>query len=191
MSLRFRILTSGLLVALLAAGTWIAWPTSESPPPTPPVEKLTSEATRGIEEDPSARFDYQLRRLVRRLNKEDEMENTLVVMSSDHGEMLGDHGQWGKNCAYEGATRVPLLLRFPEAWDRDPAGVIDRPVGLQDIMPTVLDAVDVEIPDTVEGRSLFDLLEDPDRGDWRGDRTGFDPLPCPGSRRRRRRAPSA
>jgi arylsulfatase A-like enzyme len=111
--------------------------------------------------------DHQVRRVVRRLARENVMENTLVVMTSDHGEMLGDHGQWGKNCAYEGATHVPLLLQFPESWDRDPVGVIDRPVGLQDIMPTILDAAGVDIPDTVEGRSLLDLCEDPERDDWR------------------------
>jgi arylsulfatase A-like enzyme len=111
--------------------------------------------------------DHQVRRVWRRLNKEDELANTLIVFAADHGEMLGDHGQWGKNCAYEGATRVPLLIQFPETWDRDPVGVVDRPVGLQDIMPTILDAAGVDIPDTVEGRSLLELCDDPERDDWR------------------------
>jgi arylsulfatase len=81
--------------------------------------------------------------------------------------MLGDHHLWRKTYAYEGSARVPLLLRLPEDSELPRGQVIDRPVGLEDLAPTVLDALDLPVPDTVEGRSLLELLAAPDREDWR------------------------
>jgi arylsulfatase A-like enzyme len=76
--------------------------------------------------------------------------------------MLGDHHHWRKTYAYEGSARVPFLLDLP---DRDGTAPIDRPVGLEDVAPTLLDAVGIEIPETVEGRSVLPLLDgDPE---WR------------------------
>jgi arylsulfatase A-like enzyme len=112
-------------------------------------------------------IDQQIKRLDRYLGKQGVGDNTLFVMTADHGEMLGDHHLWRKAVAYEGAARVPLLVRFPDSWDRDPAGKIDRPVGLEDVMPTILDAAGVDIPADVEGRSLLRLCDDPEREDWR------------------------
>jgi arylsulfatase A-like enzyme len=72
--------------------------------------------------------------------------------------MLGDHHLWRKSLPYEPSARVPLLIRGPEHLGFRPRSVIDAPVGLQDIMPTVLEMAGVETPDTVEGRSLLPLL---------------------------------
>jgi arylsulfatase len=110
-------------------------------------------------------IDHQVRRLQRFMGKYNDRE-TIFIMSADHGEMLGDHHLMRKGFAFEGSARVPLLVRFPDSWDLNP-GVIDRPVGLQDIYPTILDALDMEIPDSVEGRSLLELCRDPEREDWR------------------------
>lgn len=107
--------------------------------------------------------DQQLTRIVREL---DGWRNTLVVFVSDHGDMLGDHYLWRKGYAYEGSARVPLVLNFPDAVDADRGQRIDEPVGLEDLMPTLLDVAGVETPDTVEGRSLLRLLDDGD-ADWR------------------------
>jgi arylsulfatase A-like enzyme len=88
-------------------------------------------------------------------------------MLSDHGEMLGDHYLWRKTYAYEGSARVPLLMRFPESMEVPRKRLVDRPVGLEDVMPTLLSIADVPVPETVEGRNLLDLVRDPDREDWR------------------------
>lgn len=112
-------------------------------------------------------IDQQVKRVLRRLGKEGVADNTLIVMTADHGEMLGDHHLWRKGFGYEGSARIPLLVRFPQSWNRDSVGTIDRPVGLEDLMPTILDAVELDIPDTVGGQSLLDLCDDPEREDWR------------------------
>jgi len=81
--------------------------------------------------------------------------------------MLGDHYLWRKTYAYEGSARVPMIVRFPEGTDCPRGQTIDRPVGLEDVAPTILDFLDLPIPDAVEGRSLLDLVQRPERADWR------------------------
>jgi len=79
---------------------------------------------------------------------------------------MGDHHHWRKTYAYEGSARIPMLMKYPTAWTHEKGQVFDQPVELRDIMPTLLDAAGVDIPDSVDGRSLLDLA----RGgadDWR------------------------
>jgi arylsulfatase A-like enzyme len=94
-------------------------------------------------------------------------ENTVVVFASDHGEMLGDHQWLRKRNPFEASARVPYLFRFPKSIDVPQQQVIDKPVELMDLMPTFLDIAGVDIPDTVDGKSLLPLMRDPD-SDWRG-----------------------
>jgi len=113
-------------------------------------------------------IDSQITRLFEAMWREfDVLDDTIVLYTSDHGEMLGDHQLWRKGFPFEGSARVPLLVQFPEETAYPTNQVIDRPVGLEDIMPTILEAAGVDIPDTVEGRSLLQLVETPERADWR------------------------
>ena len=71
-------------------------------------------------------------------------ENTVVLSTADHGEMLGDHGLSQKNCPYEASVRVPLLLRWP---GRTHAGATcDDPVGLTDVLPTLVEELGLDYP---------------------------------------------
>lgn len=104
--------------------------------------------------------DDQMRRL---LNGIDGMyrhlgPNTIVLFTSDHGEMLGDHYFWRKQQPYEASARVPLLVQGPRNLGLKQGAVIDEAVCLEDIMPTLLDLAGVPIPPSVEGRSLAPLL---------------------------------
>jgi choline-sulfatase len=99
--------------------------------------------------------DHQIHRLLEELNRvHDVLEDTVVVFTADHGEMLGDHYHWRKGYPWEGSARVPLLWRFPDSMGMASGRRVDAPVGLEDLMPTLLDLAGVEIPETVEGRSL-------------------------------------
>jgi len=84
--------------------------------------------------------------------------DTITMVTSDHGEMLGDHHLWRKSLPYEGAARIPLVVRAPARFGIRPGTVIDQPVVLEDIMPTLLDFAGVEIPSRVDGESLRPLL---------------------------------
>ena len=85
------------------------------------------------------------------------LDKTILVFTSDHGEMLGDHNMFRKTVAYEASARIPYLVRFPSSLGLGNGMVSDAVVGLQDIMPTILDAVDVSIPETVTGKSLLPI----------------------------------
>jgi len=95
------------------------------------------------------------------------LDDTLIIITGDHGEMLGDHYLWQKCCAYEGAANVPLITRLPISWGAPRNVDSDYVVGLQDIMPTMLDAAGVEIPDTVTGRSLLPIMKGEKPPAWR------------------------
>lgn len=106
-------------------------------------------------------LDDQIRRLLAPVTGVDKMtgNNTVVMLSSDHGELLGDHYLWRKSLPYEGAARVPLLIRAPKRFGIQPGTVLSQPVCLADLMPTVLDFAGIDIPPTVDGASLLPLLQ--------------------------------
>ncbi len=110
-------------------------------------------------------IDDQIGRLLSPFTGVDPSD-TVVIFSSDHGEMLGDHYMWRKNVPYEGSARIPLLIRAPDGYGLKPREVIDLPVCLEDIMPTILDLADVECPEGVDGRSLAPLMRGKET-DWR------------------------
>jgi arylsulfatase A-like enzyme len=100
--------------------------------------------------------DYWVGQLLDRLDALGLASNTLVVFTSDHGEMLGDHGRSSKSVLYEGACRVPGLLRLPGVI---PAGTTVRtPAGHIDLFPTILDYLQV-MHAPVDGSSIRPLIE--------------------------------
>ena len=93
------------------------------------------------------------------LKKLDELgiaDNTLVIFTSDHGEMLGDHGMHSKMIFYEGSVHVPLLMRFPGRIK--PGTVVEQPVSTMDVAPTILGYLGQVAPKT-DGISLRPLVE--------------------------------
>lgn len=101
-------------------------------------------------------MDYNAGRILARLREEGELDNTLVIFASDHGELLGDFGSWGKRSMLDAAARVPLLVRHPE---RFPAGTrCETPASLVDVVPTVLCAADLRPGPEHVGADLAALL---------------------------------
>jgi len=103
-------------------------------------------------------IDYQIGRILSVLENMGELDNTLIILTSDHGEMLGDYNCFGKRTMLDAAARVPMLARFP---GRIPAGIrIGEPVSLVDVMPTVLDTAGIKnMPEGLDGESLYDVAE--------------------------------
>ncbi len=102
-------------------------------------------------------IDKGVGRILRALDELGLAENTLVVFTSDHGEMLGDNGQWQKSSPNEASACVPLLARLPGRLD---AGAVrDDLVSLLDLMPTMLDVAGVDYPGepALPGDSLLGL----------------------------------
>lgn len=86
------------------------------------------------------------------------LNDCLVIFTSDHGEMLGDHHLFRKTWPFEASARVPFLIRPPRSWGAPESVTCRTPVGLQDIMPTILDACGLELPETCTGRSLMPVV---------------------------------
>ena len=102
-------------------------------------------------------IDHNVGRMIDALERTGQADDTLVIFTSDHGEMLGDHGLLLKGCRfYEGLVHVPLILRWP---GHIAAGATtDALVELTDLAPTLLDAAGLPVPDHMAGRSLLPLL---------------------------------
>jgi len=113
-------------------------------------------------------IDHQIGRVLYELRRESPQvwANTFIIFTSDHGDMMGDHHHWRKTYAYEGSARVPFLVRFPNSWDLDREQVLDQPIELRDIMPTILDAAGVDIPESVDGESLLKIARNANT-EWR------------------------
>lgn len=91
--------------------------------------------------------------LVETLRACDLRENTVIVITADHGELLGDHGMWGKRSFYEGSVRVPLLVSWPA--EGIMGHLLDAAVSTLDVFPTLLAAAGVPAPADLDGVSLL------------------------------------
>ena len=102
-------------------------------------------------------IDHDFGRLLDHLETKELRENTIVIFTSDHGEALGDHGLAFKGCRfYEGSIRVPLIISWPSHFLVDVQSY--ALVELLALVPTLYDALGVDIPYYVQGKSLVPLL---------------------------------
>jgi arylsulfatase A-like enzyme len=100
----------------------------------------------------TSNLDWNFGRLLNAVDKAGISDNTIVVFTSDHGEMFGAHGRRAKNIFYEEAARVPFLISYP---GYIPGGTVsDACIGTVDIMPTILSLMDLPVPSDVEGADL-------------------------------------
>ncbi len=100
-------------------------------------------------------MDEQIGRIIAALEHSGELDNTLIIVSSDHGLAMGSHGLRGKQNMYEHSIGVPLLFRGP---DVRRGAQLDAQCYLRDLFPTVCDFCGVTPPATVHGQSLVPLL---------------------------------
>ncbi len=112
--------------------------------------------------------DEQVGEVLKALRKRGELENTLILFCSDHGDMMGDNNLWRKTYAYEPSARIPMIVRWPQSLGIEaPRGqVVDRLVELRDVLPTFLDAAGIGKPATMDGQSMLDLVRGRSDG-WR------------------------
>lgn len=110
--------------------------------------------------------DLHIGRVINFLKNSGQYDDTLIVVTSDHGEMLGDRHSWSKFTVHDAAYHTPLIIRQPGNEVR--AGtVVSEPVETIDITPTILEWVGQEIPNSMDGRSLLPLLRGEVPDDWR------------------------
>ena len=102
-------------------------------------------------------IDENVGLLLKALDETGQRDNTMIVFTSDHGETLGDHGLRRKGCRfYESLVRVPLIFSWPAAFKQ--GLVSDALVELTDIVPTLLEANGMPVPESMHGKSLMPIL---------------------------------
>jgi len=94
--------------------------------------------------------------LLAALRRLEVFDEALIVVTSDHGESLGERGEIGHGGHFLEQLQVPLLVKWPASW-RVPAGTVEEPVALLDVMPTLLEACGVDLPPGLDGHSLLGL----------------------------------
>ena len=110
-------------------------------------------------------IDDQIGEILHTITDRREIDNTVIIFSSDHGEMNGDYGLIYKENFLNGAVRVPLLVRTPETLHSPVKGTIaDCPVEWMDIGPTLVQLAGGELKHTQFARSLCSVLEDSEKG---------------------------
>lgn len=111
--------------------------------------------------------DEQVGRILATLEQRGLLDETLVLFTSDHGDMTGDQNLWRKSYAYESSARVPMLVRWPTGLVSARRGqVFDQPVELRDVLPTFLDAAGASPARKLDGASLLALIRNRGAG-WR------------------------
>lgn len=146
-------------------GDWAARHAEHKDPPKPglwhgdlgiPQAKKSRRAYYG-----SVTFiDEQIGRILSALKKRNMYDNTLIIVFSDHGDMLGDHHLWRKTYAYEGSAKIPMLLRWPKSMglNNQRGNILTQPVELRDVLPTLLDAAGAPVPAHLDGKSMLNLV---------------------------------
>ncbi len=99
--------------------------------------------------------DHSLSLLFDFMKNNNLMENTLVIFTADHGEMLGDYNCYGKRCFLEPSSHIPMIVY-------DPSGNkngcrIDTPVSLYDVFPTIMEYAGIDYPKTMAGTNMLNL----------------------------------
>ncbi|MDM8173872.1 MULTISPECIES: sulfatase [Olivibacter] len=118
--------------------------------------------------------DMQIGRLLDELNKQGLMDNTIIVLWSDHGYHLGELGLWCKSTNFESDTRIPLIISAPNIKNK---GVYtDGIVESVDLYPTLAQLAGLSIPDELDGLSMVPLMEAPERP-WK--KAAFSQFPRP------------
>jgi len=99
--------------------------------------------------------DDHMGKLMDYLEKKGLSENTIVVFTSDHGEMMGSHGRYAKSVWYDESIGIPFIIR----WEgKIHPGIEKMPFACYHFMPTLLELMGIDIPETVEGTSYADLI---------------------------------
>ncbi len=129
---------------------------------------ITPDLHKGLLEAYYASISYMDAQVGRVLDALDELglaENTIVIFSSDHGYLLGEHHKFQKQHLFEESTRVPFILSVP--WLSGTHGKKTAHLTeLIDLYPTIAELAELNPPDDLHGQSLLSLLNNPETTDW-------------------------
>ena len=103
--------------------------------------------------------DHLIGELLTFLEENDLREDTVILFTADHGDLLGDFGLFFKSCFLNGSVRIPFVLSYPSALPRGQERA--HLVGLEDVLPTLCDLAGIAVPPGIDGRSVLPVVQDP------------------------------
>ncbi|HDZ69270.1 MAG TPA: DUF4976 domain-containing protein [Phycisphaerales bacterium] len=103
--------------------------------------------------------DEEIGKVLKCLAESEAADNTVVIYTSDHGENMGEHGLWWKNCMYEQASRVPLIVSWPARWKGGQRRM--QTCSLLDVVQSIAELGAAEVPDDWNGDSMLAWLDEP------------------------------
>jgi len=125
-----------------------------------PLNEMEREYMKSRYDGEIAFLDNEIGSLFEHLKENEIYDNSLVIITSDHGEFLGEHGLIGHEISlYDPVLRVPLIIKTPSKYRMRLKNVFST-VSTIDILPTVLEIVDIEIPQGIHGESMVNKLKD-------------------------------
>jgi arylsulfatase A-like enzyme len=136
--------------------TWYAGATFPPPVNDSAIPLAKHNAVRANYAAMIENIDRWVGRLLQEVRRRGEEDETIIVFSSDHGDMLGDHGRWGKIVPYHPSLAVPLIVAGPGV---QPNRIHDRPSTILDLPATFLDLAGAEPLRDAESQSLRPILE--------------------------------
>ncbi len=105
-----------------------------------------------------ALLDYCVGMIIDELKNEGIYDDTLIIFTSDHGEMLGSHCLWQKMCMYEESSRIPLYIKFPGDYIPE-IKESNQLVSAVDVLPTLCEFLEIEKPEVLSGVSLMPVVK--------------------------------
>lgn len=124
-------------------------------------EKEYKKRVRELYHAAIAHVDKNIGRILDTLEEKGILDETIIIFTSDHGEMLGDHGAWQKMLPYDSSAKIPFIIRYPEKFK--PGSTDERFVDLTDIMPTLMDIAGIKYNGKHELMGASILGDDKDR----------------------------
>ena len=106
----------------------------------------------------------EIGKVLKALRNSEAADNTVVIYTTDHGENMGEHGLWWKNCMYEHASRVPLIVSWPSRWKGGQRR--KEACSLVDVVQTIAELGGAEVPDDLDGDSMVSWLDNA-RSAWK------------------------
>jgi arylsulfatase A-like enzyme len=125
----------------------------------PGMSPVELRKARGVYYGKITNLDHQLGRIFGWLKVNQLFDKTLILYSSDHGEHLGDAGDIGKSTLLESSASIPLIIKPPRSWNLEPGRVTDALVGWADLLPTFCEAVGMDAPSDITGKSLLPIIK--------------------------------
>jgi choline-sulfatase len=109
-------------------------------------------------------LDEEIGKVLTALGNSKVADNTIVIYTTDHGENMGEHGLWWKNCLYEHACRLPLIVNWPARWKGGQRRT--KACSLVDVVQTIAELGAANVPDDWNGDSMVRWLDNPD-SEWK------------------------